>query len=56
MCACINCKTNLLKYIRVFFQDYMSEMLKAMTAYGCKVIGYVAWSLMDNFEWMHGYG
>jgi beta-glucosidase/6-phospho-beta-glucosidase/beta-galactosidase len=41
--------------VTVFLQNYMSELLKAMKKDGCNVIGYTAWSLMDNFEWPSGY-
>jgi len=37
-----------------YYQDYLSEMAKAMMD-GVPVIGYFAWSLLDNFEWADGY-
>ncbi|TLV01035.1 GH1 family beta-glucosidase [Dyadobacter luticola] len=37
-----------------FFKDYLSAILKAKNA-GVKVKGYLAWTLMDNFEWAEGY-
>ncbi|XP_069685323.1 myrosinase 1-like [Periplaneta americana] len=38
-----------------YYTSYMSEMLKAIYDDGCNVIGFSAWSLMDNFEWNRGY-
>ena len=37
-----------------FFQDYLKSILKAKKE-GVKVGGYLAWSLLDNFEWAEGY-
>ncbi|XP_018573206.1 myrosinase 1 [Anoplophora glabripennis] len=37
-----------------YYRDYLSNVRDAMDD-GVKVIGYTAWSLMDNFEWMRGY-
>jgi beta-glucosidase/6-phospho-beta-glucosidase/beta-galactosidase len=38
-----------------FMQDYLRELLKAKYEDGCKIFGYIAWSLLDNFQWEEGY-
>ena len=37
-----------------FLRDHLKATHRAMQA-GVPVSGYFAWSLMDNFEWSHGY-
>lgn len=37
-----------------YYRDYISSMKKAIDN-GANVIGYFAWSLLDNFEWLSGY-
>jgi beta-glucosidase len=38
-----------------YFDDYIKAMVQAHVADGVKVRGYMAWSLLDNFEWADGY-
>jgi len=33
-----------------YFQEYLKEVLKAISE-GIPIIGYTAWSLLDNYEW-----
>ncbi|XP_058091559.1 beta-glucosidase 44-like [Magnolia sinica] len=37
-----------------FYNSYLTELKKAIDD-GANVIGYFAWSLLDNFEWLSGY-
>ena len=37
-----------------YFKIYLSAMLKAKNE-GINITGYMAWTLMDNFEWAEGY-
>jgi len=41
---------------RIRFLELHFEALRQAIALGVDVRGYFAWSLMDNFEWAHGYG
>ncbi|SMC66537.1 GH1 family beta-glucosidase [Pedobacter nyackensis] len=37
-----------------YFQQYLAALLKAKQE-GLNITGYMAWTLMDNFEWAEGY-
>ncbi|XBI65031.1 hypothetical protein VPH35_044997 [Triticum aestivum] len=37
-----------------YYRSYLRELKKAIDG-GANVLGYFAWSLLDNFEWMYGY-
>ena len=37
-----------------YLADHLEQLHKAITD-GIDVRGYFAWSLLDNFEWCHGY-
>jgi beta-glucosidase len=38
-----------------YFRSHLAEVHTAIDA-GVPIDGYFAWSLLDNFEWAHGYG
>ncbi|XP_067010249.2 myrosinase 1 [Anabrus simplex] len=38
-----------------YYKSHMTEVLKAMNEDGAHVIGYTAWSILDNLEWNSGY-
>ena len=37
-----------------YYHDYMQSILLAMSQ-GVKIVGCLAWSLVDNLEWAQGY-
>lgn len=38
-----------------YFKGYLDSMKQAINESKCRVKGYIAWSLMDNFEWAVGF-
>ncbi|XP_066902119.1 myrosinase 1 [Halyomorpha halys] len=43
-------------YERIAYYDgYLKQLLKAIKEDGANVLGYMAWSIIDNFEWKSGY-
>lgn len=38
-----------------FLKCHLTAISKAINDEGCNVLGYTAWSIIDNFEWLRGY-
>lgn len=38
-----------------YHQEYLSALLDSIHEDSVNISGYIAWSLMDNFEWISGY-
>ncbi|XP_049836420.1 myrosinase 1-like [Schistocerca gregaria] len=38
-----------------YYGSYLAELLKAINEDGVNILGYMAWSIMDNLEWASGY-
>ena len=38
-----------------FVSTHLWQLVRAIGA-GVPIVGYLYWSLLDNFEWAHGYG
>ncbi|KAJ9579870.1 hypothetical protein L9F63_004472, partial [Diploptera punctata] len=38
-----------------YYTHYIDEVLRSVVEDNCNVIGYTAWSFLDNFEWTSGY-
>ncbi|KAI5753327.1 hypothetical protein M8J77_025924 [Diaphorina citri] len=38
-----------------YYAKYLTAMQKALVNDKCNIIGYTAWSILDNFEWLDGY-
>lgn len=48
-------RMNLNDTVRVnYYTEYLKNLYLAMTQDGARVRGYMAWSLLDNFEWAYG--
>nr|CAD7392546.1 unnamed protein product [Timema cristinae] len=39
----------------IYYASYLDQVLSAIHTDSCNVIGYTAWSLTDNYEWLQGY-